>query len=150
MCTDDFHKNATDKKRLSETCISPELLRIGIDFMWFPDGWSNDQVNRCRKNNTMKGPLVYCLEEKENSEFLSKFLWDYFDRRKRSHCKKRTGRMLTLSYKGIRVRNKGADGENQLYGSVELEKEEVSLRAVHYYVEQPGDREMLVWHKLRI
>ena len=46
---------------------------------------------------------------------------------------------------------KGADGENQLYGSVELEKEEVSLRAVPYCMwNNRGQGEMLVWHKLRI
>lgn len=61
------------------------------------------------------------------------------------------GNVPTLSYKGIRVRNKGADGENQLYGSVELEKEEVSLRAVPYCMwNNRGQGEMLVWHKLRI
>jgi len=42
------------------------------------------------------------------------------------------GNVPTLSYKGIRVKNKGAAEEKQLYGSVKLEKEEVSLQAVPY------------------
>ena len=49
------------------------------------------------------------------------------------------------------TRNKGAAGENQLYGSVELEKEEVSLRAAPYCMwNNRGEGEMLVWHKLRV
>lgn len=96
--------------------------------------------------------LVYCLEEKENGRFLFR---DFVEENTsiEENAPRRTGRKCSnsLSYKGIRVRNKGADGENQLYGSVELEKEEVSLRAVPYCMwNNRGQGEMLVWHKLRI
>ena len=114
---------------------------------------ANDQVRAdAGKTALMKGPLVYCLEEKENGRFLSEiFVEENTSIEENAPAEELVGNVPTLSYKGIRVRNNGADGENQLYGSVELEKEEVSLRAVPYCMwNNRGQGEMLVWHKLRI
>ena len=127
---------------------------ISIDFHVVPR-WmgANDQVRAdAGKTALMKGPLVYCLEEKENGRFLSEiFVEENTSIEENAPAEELVGNVPTLSYKGIRVRNKGADGENQLYGSVELEKEEVSLRAVPYCMwNNRGQGEMLVWHKLRI
>ncbi|MFQ7788535.1 MAG: hypothetical protein ACLRIP_11180 [Blautia massiliensis (ex Durand et al. 2017)] len=47
---------------------------------------ANDQVRAdAGKTALMKGPLVYCLEEKENGRFLSRDFYrrEHFDRRKR-------------------------------------------------------------------
>ena len=100
----------------------------------------------------MKGPLVYCLEEKENGRLLSEiFIEENTSVEEMTPAEGLVGNVPTLSYKGIRVRNKGAAGENQLYGNVELEKEEVSLQAVPYCMwNNRGEGEMLVWHKLRV
>jgi len=141
-------------KGYQRLCISPGDTRISIDFHVVPR-WmgANDQVRAdAGKTALMKGPLVYCLEEKENGRFLSEiFVEENTSIEENAPAEELVGNVPTLSYKGIRVRNKGADGENQLYGSVELEKEEVSLRAVPYCMwNNRGQGEMLVWHKLRI
>ena len=56
---------------------------------------------------------------KENGRFLSEiFVEENTLIEENAPAEELVGNVPTLSYKGIRVRNKGADGENQLYGSV--------------------------------
>lgn len=89
----------------------------------------------------MKGPLVYCLEEKENGRFLSEiFVEENTSIEENAPAEELVGNVPTLSYKGIRVRNKGADGENQLYGSVELEKKKFLCGPFRIVCGTTGDR----------
>ena len=134
--------------------ISPGDTHISLNFHVHPR-WmgANDQVRAdAGKAALMKGPLVYCLEEKENGRFLSEiFIEENTSIEETDPAEGLVGNVPTLSYKGIRVKNKGAAEEKQLYGSVKLEKEEVSLQAVPYCMwNNRGQGEMLVWHKLRV
>ena len=129
-------------KGYQRLCISPGDTRISIDFHVVPR-WmgANDQVRAdAGKTALMKGPLVYCLEEKKTADSFQRFfVEENTSIEENAPAEELVGNVPTLSYKGIRVRNKGADGENQLYGSVELEKRRsFSAGRSVLYVEQPG------------
>ena len=142
------------EKGYQRLSISPGDTYISLDFHVSPRwmGANNGVRADAGKAALMKGPLVYCLEEKENGRYLSEiFIEENTSIEETAPAEELVGNVPTLSYKGIRVRNKGAAGENQLYGNVELEKEEVSLQAVPYCMwNNRGEGEMLVWHKLRV
>ena len=142
------------EKGYQQLAISSGDTVIALDFHVKPK-WmgAKDQVRAdAGKAALMKGPLVYCLEEKENGRLLSEiFIEENTSVEEMAPAEGMVGNVPTLSYKGIRVRNKGTDGENQLYGSVELEKEEVSLQAIPYCMwNNRGEGEMMVWQKLRV
>ena len=118
------------EKGYQRLSISPGDTYISLDFHVSPRwmGANNGVRADAGKAALMKGPLVYCLEEKENGRYLSEiFIEENTSIEETAPAEELVGNVPTLSYKGIRVRNKGAAGENQLYGNVELEKEEVDL-----------------------
>ena len=100
------------------------------------------------KTALMKGPLVYCLEEKENGRFLSEiFVEENTSIEENAPAEELVGNVPTLSYKGIRVRNKGADGGKSVVRKCRAGKRRsFSAGRSVLYVEQPGQGEMLVWH----
>ncbi|MFR5150558.1 MAG: hypothetical protein ACLTER_14290 [Ruminococcus sp.] len=89
---------------------------------------------------------------KENGRFLSEiFVEENTSIEENAPAEELVGNVPTLSYKGIRVRNKGADWRKSVVRKCRAGKEEVSLRAVPYCMwNNRGQGEMLVWHKLRI
>lgn len=99
----------------------------------------------------MKGPLVYCLEEVDNEKYLSEV---YVEANANvvevEPMKGLVGDVPTLSFEGIRIKNKHLD-ENQLYGVSGLEKVETILQAIPYCLwNNRGEGEMTIWQKARV
>ena len=122
---------------------------FGIDAKWVA---ANDNVREDRgKVALVKGPLVYCLEEKENGRNLAGM---YVEINKPIEPKEPAeglvGDIPVLEYEGIRLENEGIlNGE--LYGEPEFELKEIKLRAIPYCLwNNRGGGEMLVWQKVKI
>jgi DUF1680 family protein len=113
---------------------------------------ANDQV---RADNgrlaLMKGPMVYCLEEIDNGNQLTGvYVEENTKIKEKAPMDSLVGDIPTLSYDGIRIKNKSI-GEDELYGKPGYEKEETTLVAVPYCMwNNRGMGEMLVWQKVRI
>jgi uncharacterized protein len=125
------------------------LIDFGVKARWMT---ANDEVREdCGKAALMKGPLVYCLEEKENGRNLSGI---YVDIKKEiNECDAANdlvGNLPMLSYKGIHLENIGIL-EEELYGEPKLEQKLVDLKAVPYCLwNNRGIGEMLVWQKIKL
>ena len=99
------------EKGYQRLSISPGDTYISLDFHVSPRwmGANNGVRADAGKAALMKGPLVYCLEEKENGRYLSEiFIEENTSIEETAPAEELVGNVPTLSYKGIRVRNKGA------------------------------------------
>lgn len=97
----------------------------------------------------LKGPCVYCLEEKDNGKNLTSILVGVNTPVQERGDDSLPGDLAALIYQGFRLTRSGWDG-SKLYGEARFETEPVTLKAVPYCVwgnREPG--EMLVWHKCR-
>lgn len=95
----------------------------------------------------MKGPMVYCLEEKDNGDNLSSIYADTENTVSESHEGQFPGNLPALVYKGSRLSRKGWDG-NVLYDNARFQTVPVTLKAVPYAFwgnRDPG--EMRIWQK---
>ncbi|MCI7226497.1 MAG: glycoside hydrolase family 127 protein, partial [Lachnospiraceae bacterium] len=112
---------------------------------------ANDLVRAdAGKAALMKGPFVYCLEEKDNGNLLSQVCVEANQKiQEAAPAEGLVGEIPTLSYPGVRVKNAGL-GDN-LYGALRIEKEETQLTAIPYCLwNNRGEGEMLVWHRVLI
>ncbi len=98
----------------------------------------------------MKGPCVYCLEEKENGKNLSAvYVKQGEEIREEAPAEELPGELPTLAYNAVRMINPGI-AEGELYGEAAFEEEKVTLRAIPYALwNNRGQGEMLVWQKLK-
>lgn len=130
-----------------------EKHELKIDF-GVEAGWvaANDNVREnCGKVALVKGPLVYCLEEKENGTNLAG-VYAQIDKGivQENPAEGLVGDIPVLSYEGVRLENVGAAGEI-LYGEPEFRQETVRLKAVPYCLwNNRGTGEMLVWQKVKL
>jgi DUF1680 family protein len=125
------------------------LLHLDVKPRWVA---ANDKVRADNgKVALMKGPLVYCLEEIDNGNQLSTvYVNEGTPIKEKAPIDSLAGAIPTLSYEGIRLKNKSIT-ENELYGTPGFEKEETTLVAVPYCLwNNRGTGEMLVWQKVRI
>lgn len=95
----------------------------------------------------MKGPVVYCIEEKDNGDNLSSIYVNTNDNISENYDDELPGNLPALIYKGIRLSRKGWDG-TVLYDNAHFETVPVTLKAIPYAFwgnRDPG--EMRVWQK---
>ena len=95
------------EKGYQRLSISPGDTYISLDFHVSPRwmGANNGVRADAGKAALMKGPLVYCLEEKENGRYLSEiFIEENTSIEETAPAEELVGNVPTLSYKGIRVR----------------------------------------------
>lgn len=125
------------------------LIDFGIKARWMS---ANDEVREdCGKVALVKGPLVYCLEEKENGANLSSIYVNIEKEiRECEAANDLVGEVPMLAYEGIRLENTGIL-RDELYGEPKLEQRPVLLKAVPYCLwNNRGIGEMLVWQKIKL
>lgn len=124
------------------------LLDLDIRPRWVA---ANNMVRAdAGKAALMKGPMVYCLEEKDNGKLLTQvYVKENEQVRETDPIDCLPGEIPVLCYSGIRMKNGGMD--DRLYGSLRTEREPVNLRAVPYGLwNNRGTGEMTVWQKIMI
>lgn len=112
---------------------------------------ANDLVRAdAGKAALMKGPVVYCLEEKENGRLLSQICVEANQTiREMEPADGLIGDLPTLVYPGVRLKNAGLG--DHLYGALKIEKEATELTAVPYCLwNNRGMGEMLVWQRVLV
>lgn len=126
---------------------------IRIDFGVAPRWISaNSKVrNNIGKAVLMKGPLVYCLEEKDNGKLLSEiYIEENAEIKENGYLNEFPGNIPAMKYDGIKIEHKDI-GDDPLYGASGYQKKPVTLRAIPYCMwNNRGEGEMLVWQKVRI
>ncbi len=125
-----------------------QKLSLEVDFNVKPR-WITSDLNvreNAGKAALMKGPLVYCLEETDNGENLSKVYVDLNS--EIIQVDELTGGLPVLSYKGYKLI---AKEEEKLYKHANIELESVLLKAVPYCSwGYRGYGEMMVWQKIKL
>ena len=107
MCRMEFPSRYSRRKAIRGLAFHLETHYISLDFHVSPRwmGANNGVRADAGKAALMKGPLVYCLEEKENGRFLSEiFIEENTSIEETAPAEELVGNVPTLSYKGIRVR----------------------------------------------
>lgn len=100
----------------------------------------------CGKAAVVKGPLVYCLEEKDNGKNLAE-LYLLTDQPIKEEQSPLFGGITELTLKGLRMEETSWDQE-ELYAEHPVALSEVSLKAIPYaYWNNRGIGEMTVWVK---
>ncbi len=99
----------------------------------------------------MKGPCVYCLEEKDNGENLASiYVSDKSKLQEQEALEGMFGKLPTIQYYGTRLYNQGIK-DDELYGKPIFKEKEVKLKAIPYCIwGNRGQGEMLVWQKVRL
>ena len=124
------------------------ILELDLQPHWIA---ANDLVRAdAGKAALMKGPMVYCLEEKENGRLLSQICVEANQAiHESAPAANLIGDIPTLTYPGVRVKHAGLG--DHLYGTLQIEKENVELTAIPYCLwNNRGEGEMLVWHRVLI
>jgi DUF1680 family protein len=111
---------------------------------------ANDMVREDEgKVALMKGPCVYCMEEKDNGGNLASVYVKADVKLDEDKPLDLFGEIPTLSYEGYRLTNMGVRSE-ELYGDPAYEMIPVILKATPYCLwNNRGGGEMLVWQKVR-
>lgn len=125
---------------------------IEIDFDVKPRFISANQNVRADvgKVALMKGPCVYCLEEKDNGSNLAAVYVSANSRLQEDKPLDLVGDWPTYNYQGIRLTNEGVK-EDELYGIPLFTETSVDIKAVPYCLwNNRGGGEMLVWQKVRL
>lgn len=129
-----------------------DVKQIEIDFDVQPR-WVSANVNVREdegKIALMKGPCVYCLEEKDNGNNLaSVYVSPNSKLMEFKPIEELFGELPIIEYSGSRLLNVGMK-EDELYGKPLFMEEEVKLKAIPYCLwNNREEGEMLVWHKAR-
>lgn len=97
----------------------------------------------------VRGPLVYCLEEADNSSNLSAIYVDADT----TVCEEKSdlfGGIISLSFKGKKISDQNWDS-HELYGNHKILLEDITCKAIPYaYWNNRGKGEMLVWIKEKL
>lgn len=125
------------------------IIDFGIAPRWV-------MANKSVRENTgkaalVKGPMVYCLEEIDNGNFLSEiYLEENAAVWEEPPVLELVGEIPTIKFEGIRIQNNKME-DSQLYGNIGLDKIQATLKAVPYCMwNNRGQGEMTVWQKIRI
>ena len=88
-----------------------------------------------------RGPVLYCLEEKDNGEHLNKFVIDADNSFEEINDKINSENIISLNTKGYKFKD-----TNNLYLDNKPNLTEASLKYIPYYCwSNRGENEMLVW-----
>lgn len=133
----------------ADTKMHEIQIDFGVKARWLT---AKDEVREdCGKAALVKGPLIYCLEERENGTNLSSIYVDLEN--EISECeaiRELVGDVPVLEYEGIRLINNGIEKE-YLYGEPKFEQKKVMLHAVAYCMwNNRGIGEMTVWQKVKL
>ncbi len=98
-----------------------------------------------------KGPVVYCLEEKDNGKYLSEIYVSKTNRVYETESMEGlVGNLPTLEFDAERIRHQMITTDD-LYGEIRIKEEAVRMKAIPYCLwNNRGMGEMLVWQKLRV
>lgn len=122
-------------------------LQLDVKAKWMA---ANNQVRAdVGKAALVKGPMVYCLEQIDNGSLLAEvYVKPNIEICEEEPDKSFYGEIPVLGYEGVRIHNKDST-ENSLYNEVQIERQQVRLRAIPYcFWNNRGEGEMLVWQKL--
>ncbi len=88
-----------------------------------------------------RGPVLYCLEEKDNGKYLNKLILDANNSIDEKNEKINSENIISLSTKGFKFKE-----TNDLYLQEKPDINEASLKFIPYYCwSNRGENEMLVW-----
>lgn len=124
-------------------------LDFGVKPRWVA---ANDDVRAdAGKVALVKGPCVYCLEEKENGDHLaSVYVPLDGEITEGMPAEGLVGDVPTLNYQGIRIKNQEIS-KDELYGKPAFCVSKTDLTAIPYCLwNNRGKGEMMVWQKVRL
>jgi len=103
---------------------------------------SNPNVRyNIRKACLYRGPILYCLEEKDNGKYLNKFIIDANNSLDENEEKISSENIISLNTKGYKF-----EDTNNLYLNDKPNLIEANLKYIPYYCwSNRGENEMLVW-----
>lgn len=126
---------------------------IEIDFDVKPRWVSaNERVSaNVGKIALMKGPCVYCLEEKDNGDNLAAIYASVNSTLEENITEDELfGKFPVIEYYGTRLLNEGIE-DGELYGKPVFREKQVRLKAIPYCLwGNRGEGEMIVWQKARL
>ena len=103
---------------------------------------SNPNVRfNVRRACLFRGPVLYCLEEKDNGKYLNKLLIDSSNLISESEDKINSENIISLNLKGFKFKD-----SNNLYLNEKPDLSEANIKFIPYYCwSNRGENEMLVW-----
>ena len=103
---------------------------------------SNPNVRfNVRRACLFRGPVLYCLEEKDNGKYLNKLLIDSSNSISESEDKINSENIISLNLKGFKFKD-----SNNLYLNEKPDLSETNIKFIPYYCwSNRGENEMLVW-----
>ena len=103
---------------------------------------SNPNVRfNVRRACLFRGPVLYCLEEKDNGKYLNKLLIDSSNLISESEDKINSENIISLNLKGFKFKD-----SNNLYLNEKPDLSEANIKFIPYYCwSNRGEYEMLVW-----
>ena len=88
-----------------------------------------------------RGPVLYCLEEKDNGQYLNKLVLNTNNNIEEKNDKINSEDIISLTVKGFKFKD-----TNNLYLDDKPNMDENSLKFIPYYCwSNRGENEMLVW-----
>ena len=105
---------------------------------------SNPRVyENCGRYAVMRGPVVYCAEEKDNGKYLRDIVLDFSSEVSEIYDEKYS--LPVLEIKGFRRK-----AEEKLYYKKKDEREEITVKLIPYFAfANRGESEMLVWMQVK-
>ena len=118
-----------------------DVVEINFDFTpRFIRSNPNVRFN-VRRACLFRGPVLYCLEEKDNGKYLNKLLIDSSNLISESEDKINSENIISLNLKGFKFKD-----SNNLYLNEKPDLSEANIKFIPYYCwSNRGENEMLVW-----
>ena len=127
--------------KIKKTLEKGDVVEINFDFTpRFIRSNPNVRFN-VRRACLFRGPVLYCLEEKDNGKYLNKLLIDSSNSISESEDKINSENIISLNLKGFKFKD-----SNNLYLNEKPDLSETNIKFIPYYCwSNRGENEMLVW-----
>ena len=127
--------------KISKIWQKGDVIELTFDFSpRFVRSNPNVRYN-VRKACLFRGPILYCLEEKDNGQYLNKLVLNTNNNIEEKDEKINSEDIISLTVKGFKF-----EDINNLYIHDKLNMNETSLKFIPYYCwSNRGENEMLVW-----
>ena len=127
--------------KIKKTWEKADVIELNFDFTpRFIRSNPNVRFN-VRRACLFRGPILYCLEEKDNGNYLNKLLIDSSNSISESEDKINSENIISLNLKGFKFKD-----SNNLYMNEKPDLSETNIKFIPYYCwSNRGENEMLVW-----
>ena len=127
--------------KINKSWQKGDVVELSFDFTpRFVRSNPNVRYN-IRKACLFRGPILYCLEEKDNGKYLNKFVIDASNSLNEVDDKISSENIISLNTKGYKF-----EDTNNLYLNDKPNLTETTLKFIPYYCwSNRGENEMLIW-----